>query len=68
MTGRQLRAWRLAQRDPVTMRPMTQREAGHWYGLAESSADRTWRRWESGAVKVPRPLATRIREKETARV
>lgn len=39
MTGRQLVAWRLAQRDPVTGRPMTQREAGLWYGLADSSAD-----------------------------
>jgi hypothetical protein len=68
VTGRQLRAWRLTQRQPGTLRPWTQKEAGIWYGCPELHADRTWRRWESGEVPVPKPLAARIKEKETAPV
>lgn len=38
-------------------RGFTQRQAARWYGVTE----RSWRRWENGEVRTPRPVVRRVR-------
>lgn len=53
MTGKELRDWRKAH-------GLTQAQAAEWWH-GEPGRVRTWRRWETGESKVPRPLIARVK-------